>query len=126
MTRQTEDKIVSCKLDCQQILSFFITGMDLSIEYNSLSPAFPPQDKPIIASFYPQEMNMPIYEFHCEDCGKTFESLVLIASAVDELTCKYCNSSNIKKLISTTSQPAKGSPIPAGALSGCSSRSGFS
>lgn len=70
---------------------------------------------------------MPIYEFHCEDCGKTFESLVLIASAVDNLTCKHCNSPNIKKILSaTSSQPAKGTPIPAGALSGCSSRSGFS
>lgn len=70
---------------------------------------------------------MPIYEFHCEDCGKNFESLIMIASAVDNLTCKHCNSPNIKKMISaTTSQPAKGSAIPAGALSGCSSRSGFS
>lgn len=40
---------------------------------------------------------MPIYEFHCEDCGKNFESLVLVASAVDDLTCKHCNSLNIKK-----------------------------
>ena len=70
---------------------------------------------------------MPIYEFHCEDCGKNFESLIMIASAVDNLTCKHCNSPNIKKMISaTTSQPAKGSAIPAGALSGCSSKSGFS
>ncbi|MBU0945018.1 MAG: zinc ribbon domain-containing protein [Proteobacteria bacterium] len=70
---------------------------------------------------------MPIYEFHCEDCGKDFESLILIASAVDHLTCKHCNSANIKKMISATScPPAKESHIPAGALSGCSSRSGFS
>ncbi len=70
---------------------------------------------------------MPIYEFHCEDCGKNFESLIMISSALDDLTCKYCNSSNIKKMISATStQPTQGSAIPAGALSGCSSRSGFS
>ncbi len=70
---------------------------------------------------------MPIYEFHCEDCGKDFESLILIASAVEGLTCKHCGSTNIKKLISTTShQPTHGTSIPAGALSGCSSRSGFS
>jgi putative FmdB family regulatory protein len=69
---------------------------------------------------------MPIYEFHCEDCDKNFESLVMIASAMDSVTCKYCNSSNIKKIISaTSSQPLKNS-IPAGALSGCSSSSGFS
>ncbi len=70
---------------------------------------------------------MPIYEFHCEDCGKNFESLVMIASALDSVTCKHCKSSNIKKMVSaTSSQPATGTAIPAGALSGCSSRSGFS
>jgi len=70
---------------------------------------------------------MPIYEFHCEDCGKNFESLVMIASALDDVSCKHCKSSNIKKMISTTSsQPLNSSSIPAGALSGCSSRSGFS
>ena len=69
---------------------------------------------------------MPIYEFHCEDCGKNFESLVMIASALENVTCKYCKSSNIKKMISaTSSHPVKGG-IPAGALSGCSSSSGFS
>ncbi len=69
---------------------------------------------------------MPIYEFHCEDCDKNFESLVMIASAMDNVTCKHCNSSNIKKMISAaSSSPAKNS-IPSGALSGCSSSSGFS
>jgi putative FmdB family regulatory protein len=70
---------------------------------------------------------MPIYEFKCNDCDKTFESLVLIASAVDGISCKHCHSANIKKNLSAPSgKPAKDSPIPAGALSGCSSRSGFS
>lgn len=70
---------------------------------------------------------MPIYEFKCQDCEETFESLVLIASAVDSVVCKHCGSGDIKKIISATSSaPAKGSPIPAGALSGCSSRGGFS
>ncbi len=69
---------------------------------------------------------MPIYEFHCEDCDKNFESLVMIASAMDSVTCKHCNSSNIKKIISATSSPPVKSSIPSGALSGCSSSSGFS
>ncbi|KAF0187994.1 MAG: putative regulatory protein FmdB [Desulfobulbaceae bacterium] len=70
---------------------------------------------------------MPIYEFRCDDCDKTFERLVLVASAVDSIRCKHCQSANIKKNLSATSgKPAKDSPIPAGALSGCSSRSGFS
>ena len=69
---------------------------------------------------------MPIYEFHCENCGKNFESLVMIASAMDKVTCKHCNSSNIKKMISATSSQPVTSSIPSGALSGCSSKSGFS
>lgn len=70
---------------------------------------------------------MPIYEFKCNDCEQTFEALVLIASAVDTIRCKHCHSANIKKMPSVTSSPAgKGTSIPAGALSGCSSRSGFS
>jgi len=40
---------------------------------------------------------MPIYEFHCDDCDKNFESLIMIASAAENLRCKYCKSSNIKK-----------------------------
>ncbi len=70
---------------------------------------------------------MPIYEFHCEDCDKNFESLVMIASALEEVTCKHCHSSHIKKMPSATStQPNKEGAIPSGALSGCSSSSGFS
>ena len=70
---------------------------------------------------------MPIYEFQCKDCNKNFEKLVMIASAMDVVTCKHCNSSNVRKLISaTSSKPAGGVSIPSGALSGCSSSSGFS
>ncbi len=69
---------------------------------------------------------MPIYEFHCEDCGKNFERLVMIASALDSVTCKHCKSSNIKKILSATSSQPPKSSIPSGALSGCSSSSGFS
>ncbi len=74
-----------------------------------------------------REEQMPIYEFKCNDCQQNFESLVLIASAIDTIRCKHCNSANIKKILSATSgRPAKGTTIPAGALSGCSTRSGFS
>jgi putative FmdB family regulatory protein len=70
---------------------------------------------------------MPIYEFHCEDCDKSFESLVMISSALKDVSCKHCGGTDIKKLVSTTSQkPTTSSTIPSGALSGCSSRSGFS
>jgi len=43
---------------------------------------------------------MPIYEFSCLDCGKVFEKLVLKNEEIQKLRCPYCNSKNIKKLIS--------------------------
>ncbi len=40
---------------------------------------------------------MPIYEYSCRDCGKTFEVLVRGSDAV---TCPRCGSSLLDKLIS--------------------------
>ncbi|MDQ6992751.1 MAG: zinc ribbon domain-containing protein [Mariprofundus sp.] len=41
---------------------------------------------------------MPIYEFHCQACDCSFETLVRNSS--EKVTCKQCSSPNIKKLIS--------------------------
>ncbi|MCK5341353.1 MAG: zinc ribbon domain-containing protein [Desulfobulbaceae bacterium] len=69
---------------------------------------------------------MPIYEFKCQDCQKFFEILQSTSSA-DPVTCKKCGSRNVKKTISASSfRIAGSSSVPAGALSGCSSKSGFS
>lgn len=72
---------------------------------------------------------MPIYEFQCQECQKKFETLLASSAKVNEVSCPECQSKNIKKVISATSnyglKTAKAS-IPAGALSGCSSRGGFS
>lgn len=72
---------------------------------------------------------MPIYEFQCQDCQKKFETLLSSSSKINEVTCPACHSKNIKKIISATSNYGFSKPrasIPAGALSGCSSRGGFS
>jgi|UniRef100_A0A7V5XHE5 putative FmdB family regulatory protein len=42
---------------------------------------------------------MPIYEFQCEDCGEIFEELIL-GNREDEIVCKKCKSSRVKKLMS--------------------------
>lgn len=44
---------------------------------------------------------MPIFEFHCAECGATSE--VLIASSDDAPTCRSCGSANLTKLLSTPS-----------------------
>lgn len=72
---------------------------------------------------------MPIYEYRCLDCGTSFEQIVASASSTETILCTSCNSAKVQKKISATSLRLAGSsssPVPAGALSGCASRSGFS
>lgn len=59
---------------------------------------------------------MPIYEFHCEECGHEFEELV---ARIDEnAPCPKCGSQEVGRLISATadyrgsmSSPGSG-PMP--------------
>ena len=44
---------------------------------------------------------MPIYEFHCDDCGKNFDKLCSIKDNLDDVTCKYCSGNNVKKRVSS-------------------------
>jgi putative FmdB family regulatory protein len=46
---------------------------------------------------------MPIFEFVCNKCKKTFEDLVLSASRTDEVVCPSCGSGDVKKKMSTFS-----------------------
>lgn len=54
---------------------------------------------------------MPIYEFQCENCGEVFEELIL--SVKEEIRCKKCQSSNVRKLISTVAFKAGGKFVSA-------------
>ena len=71
---------------------------------------------------------MPIYEYVCRDCKEHFEVLTTSAQSTDIVKCPKCKSLDVTKTISATHfQMGSGKPtIPSGALSGCSSRSGFS
>lgn len=71
---------------------------------------------------------MPIYEFRCQECKALFEAIVASCEAIKDVTCKKCGSARVEKTISAGSFriASSGSSIPAGALSGCSSKSGFS
>jgi putative FmdB family regulatory protein len=71
---------------------------------------------------------MPIYEFRCQKCDTLFEALVS-STNTDGVECKKCGSKEVKKAISAASYrlaSSSGGKIPSGALSGCSSGSGFS
>jgi len=60
---------------------------------------------------------MPIYEYKCEDCGDVNEFIIISKDEL-EMSCKSCNSKNLKKLISAhnTAAPSMdfGGNIPGG------------
>ncbi len=70
---------------------------------------------------------MPIYEYVCKDCREHFEVLTT-SSSREMIKCTKCGSLKVAKTISASSfrMGSGGTSIPSGALSGCSSRSGFS
>ena len=51
---------------------------------------------------------MPLFEFICGDCSRPFEELVRSASAVKDVTCPACGSTQVNKKISTFASRASG------------------
>jgi len=69
-----------------------------------------------------EEINMPIYEFKCENCGTTFETFLL--KSEEKVFCPNCKSENVVKLISI---PNLGWSSGSDSSSGCGGNStGFS
>jgi len=52
---------------------------------------------------------MPIFEFVCQECEVPFEELVCSATAVDDVTCPFCESDQVVKQISTFASKVNGS-----------------
>lgn len=46
---------------------------------------------------------MPIYEYRCNNCSKEFSQLFLNPKEIDQARCRFCNSKNIRKLLSSFS-----------------------
>ncbi len=68
---------------------------------------------------------MPIYEFFCKDCKRTFEKLVFHPKDLKEVKCPYCKSKNVEKFyagLRVFSGRTRGSSFG----SGCSGGIGFS
>jgi putative FmdB family regulatory protein len=62
---------------------------------------------------------MPIYAYHCRDCGEEFETLVMSGETV---SCEACASSDLDQRLSLIASPAKGGELLAetcGAPGGC-------
>jgi putative FmdB family regulatory protein len=67
-------------------------------------------------------ISMPIFEFRCEKCKKTFETLVFGNQAV---SCPKCKSKKVKKLMSAFSHASEGK-FKSAAGAGCGSCSATS
>ena len=63
---------------------------------------------------------MPIYEYTCKECSKTFPRLQKIGADAAGITCPTCKSDNVERNVSTFSGGSatdNGSPIGASAPS---------
>lgn len=45
---------------------------------------------------------MPVYEYHCNQCGENFEELV---RGEEKIRCSHCGSEQIKKKLSVSASP---------------------
>jgi putative FmdB family regulatory protein len=46
---------------------------------------------------------MPIYEYRCNQCNREFSKLFLNPKDIGKVSCKYCRSRNLTKLVSSFS-----------------------
>ncbi|HLA68173.1 MAG TPA: zinc ribbon domain-containing protein [Bacteroidota bacterium] len=56
---------------------------------------------------------MPIFDYQCSECGKTYDVFHKVREIVDDIECPQCGSKNHKKLMS----------VPMAAMSSASGRS---
>ncbi|MBN2148971.1 MAG: zinc ribbon domain-containing protein [Anaerolineales bacterium] len=69
---------------------------------------------------------MPLFEFVCSNCGNPFEELVRSASAIGDVTCPKCHSSEVRKKVSTFASKVSGGSafsLSSSAASSCSTGS---
>ena len=60
---------------------------------------------------------MPLYEFQCTACNRTFEELVRAISVVVEVKCPNCGSHQVRRKVSTFASKVSGGGASAAASS---------
>jgi len=54
---------------------------------------------------HPEEQDMPLYEYRCRSCGRTFEKLRRIDDADRNLDCPECHSEEVERRLSSFASP---------------------
>ena len=62
---------------------------------------------------------MPIYEYSCSSCGRTFEELILRAADEEEVACPGCGSDHLDRLVSAPAIRGGGGEASAGGGRDC-------
>lgn len=57
---------------------------------------------------------MPIYEYRCKTCDRTFEQFRSIRQAEDDIQCPNCRSEEVERILSSFSTGGGGCGAPAG------------
>jgi putative FmdB family regulatory protein len=69
---------------------------------------------------------MPIYEYHCSDCGKEFEKLMGFSDPnINAPECPTCQSHNTQKRLSTIAAYSSSGGSYGQSASSCGSSGGF-
>jgi putative FmdB family regulatory protein len=55
---------------------------------------------------------MPIYEYRCGECEKTFEAVQSVHARVEDTACPSCNAQNATRLISSVASKVVGTHKP--------------
>ena len=55
---------------------------------------------------------MPIYEYRCGQCEKTFEATQSVHARVEDTVCPFCNAQQATKLLSSFASTIKGDHKP--------------
>lgn len=61
---------------------------------------------------------MPIYEFNCDDCGSSFETLVRHGHGEDAAACPSCNGIRLSRAMSVFASARGGDGAAAAPLAG--------
>lgn len=62
---------------------------------------------------------MPIYDYQCKDCGKTYDVYHKVREVVDDVVCPSCESKNHTRLISAPNVSIGGSSSSADYAPSC-------
>lgn len=69
---------------------------------------------------------MPIYEYHCQACGKNFDAIRSMKDADTPILCKHCQSEQTRRMMSVFYAASDGRSVTSSSGGGCSGCSGGS